>query len=66
MLIFEILLSSTKFGNCLCSFSFLIGIFFGISVILGILLNYKYSTINNNPKETTVDINNNTIENLNI
>ena len=64
MLIFEILLSSTKFGICLCSFSFLIGIFLGISVILGILLNYKYSNIDNKPKETTVDINNNSIGNL--
>ena len=66
MVIFEILLSSTKFGTCLCSFSFLIGIFLGISVILGILLNYKYSTIDNKPKETSVDINNNSIGYLNI
>lgn len=58
MVIFEILLSSAKFGTCLCSFSFLIGIFLGISVILGILLNYKYSTIDNKPKVTAVDINN--------
>ena len=66
MVIFEILQSCTKFGTWLCSFSFLIGIFLGISVILGILFNYKYSTIDNKPKVTTVEINNNSIANLNI
>ena len=68
MVIFEILLSSSKYGTILCSFSFLIGIFFGISVFFGILLNYnKYSIIGNKSKETTVDINNNnSIGELNI